>query len=51
MLLQIGKTTPQCPKRLPGDEYTVPKTKQISERIGEEVLWRENVPIIRGNYA
>ncbi len=22
MLLNIGKTNPQCPKRLPGDEYT-----------------------------
>jgi hypothetical protein len=30
---------------------TVPKTKQISDSIGEEVLWRENFPIIRGNDA
>jgi hypothetical protein len=28
---------------------TVPKSKQISESIGEEVLWKENSPIIRGN--
>jgi hypothetical protein len=32
-----------------GEEYTVPKTKQISESIGEEVLWRTNFSIIRGN--
>ncbi len=30
---------------------TVPKTKQISEGIGEEVFWRENFPRIRGNDA
>jgi hypothetical protein len=34
-----------------GSPCTVPKTKQISENIGEEVFWRENFPIIRGNYA
>jgi hypothetical protein len=31
--------------------HTVPKTKQISESIGEEVPWRGNFPIIRGNDA
>jgi hypothetical protein len=29
--------------------YTVPKTRQISEKIREEVPWRENFPVIRGN--
>jgi hypothetical protein len=29
--------------------YTVPKTRQISENIREEVSWRENVPVICGN--
>jgi hypothetical protein len=28
--------------------YTVPKTRQISENIREEVPWRENFPVIRG---
>jgi hypothetical protein len=27
----------------------VPKTRQISEEIREEVLWKENFPVIRGN--
>jgi hypothetical protein len=30
--------------------YTVPKTRQISEKIREEVPWKENFPVIRGNY-
>jgi hypothetical protein len=30
--------------------YTVPKTRQISEKIREEVPWKENSPVIRGNY-
>jgi hypothetical protein len=34
---------------LPIDRYTVPKTGQISEKIREEVPWRENFPVIRGN--
>jgi hypothetical protein len=29
--------------------YTVPKTRQISEKIREEVPWREYFPVIRGN--
>jgi hypothetical protein len=29
--------------------YTVQKTRQISEKIREEVPWRENFPVIRGN--
>jgi hypothetical protein len=29
--------------------HTVPKTRQISEKIREEVPWRENFPVIRGN--
>jgi hypothetical protein len=29
--------------------YTVPKIRQISEKIREEVPWRENFPVIRGN--
>jgi hypothetical protein len=28
---------------------TVPKTRQISEKIREEVPWRENFAVIRGN--
>jgi hypothetical protein len=32
-----------------GPYYTVPKTKQISENIREEVSWSENFPVIRGN--
>jgi hypothetical protein len=30
-------------------EYTVLKTRQISEKIREEVHWRENFQIICGN--
>jgi hypothetical protein len=37
---------PQLPTSL---IYTVPKTRQISEKIREEVPWRENVQVIRGN--
>jgi hypothetical protein len=29
--------------------YSVPKTRQISENIREEVPWRENFTVIRGN--
>jgi hypothetical protein len=29
--------------------YTVPKTRQISKSIGEEVPWRENLPVVLGN--
>jgi hypothetical protein len=29
--------------------YTVPKTRQISEKIREEVPWKETFPVIRGN--
>jgi hypothetical protein len=29
--------------------YTVPKTRQISEKIREEIPWRENFPVIRIN--
>jgi hypothetical protein len=29
--------------------HTVPKTRQISEKIREEVPWRENFLVIRGN--
>ncbi len=29
--------------------YTVPKTRQISKSIGEEVPWRGNFPVILGN--
>jgi hypothetical protein len=29
--------------------YNVPKTRQISESIGEEVPWRENLPVILEN--
>ncbi len=29
--------------------YTVPKIRQISGSIGEEVPWRVNLPIILGN--
>ncbi len=29
--------------------YNVPKTRQISEKIREEVPWKENFPVIRGN--
>jgi hypothetical protein len=29
--------------------YTIPKTRQISEKIREEVPWKENFPVIRGN--
>jgi hypothetical protein len=31
------------------EPYTVPKTRQISEKIREEVPWKENFPVIRGN--
>ncbi len=31
------------------DYHTVPKTRQISEKIREEVPWKENFPVIRGN--
>jgi hypothetical protein len=30
--------------------YTLLKTRQIFENIREEVPWKENFPIIRGNY-
>jgi hypothetical protein len=30
-------------------EYTVPKTRQVSENIREEVSWRENFLVIGGN--
>ncbi len=32
-----------------GERCTVPKTRQISEKKREEVAWRENFPVIRGN--
>jgi hypothetical protein len=38
-LLSNASTTP----------YTVPKTWQISEKIREEVPWRELYPVIHGN--
>jgi hypothetical protein len=31
--------------------YSIPKAKQISESIGEEVLWSDKFPIIRGNVS
>jgi hypothetical protein len=29
--------------------YTVPKTRQISEKIREKIPWKENFPVVRGN--
>ncbi len=34
MLLKIGKTTPQCPNWLPGDEYTSESQLPIGEYTG-----------------
>jgi hypothetical protein len=33
-------------KEFTWNRYTVPKTRQISEKIREEVPWKENFPVI-----
>ncbi len=38
MLLNIGKMTPRCPKRLPGGEYTGESQLPGGEYIGESQL-------------
>ena len=38
MLLKNGKTTPRCPKRLPGDEYTGESRLPGGEYTGESRL-------------
>jgi hypothetical protein len=51
LLCQQHKTTLVCLKigQAWAILYTVPKTRQVSEKIREEVPWRESFPVIRGN--
>jgi hypothetical protein len=38
-----------CVNKSRGVHYTVPERRQISEKIREEVPWKETFPVIRGN--
>jgi hypothetical protein len=55
MLHKIGKTSPRCPKRLLGDEYTGDSTywctvlylEQVSEQVYKKTFWRQKDQVVK----